>query len=137
MGTACATSIHLGEHLDRMAAEDEASEYFDKVHVDLAAERLKSYEETDGKEFVSDLGELSWTFDPEFQKGDDAWSRLQQAFSLAAIASHLPAGEDRDQADKAAGAALRMAAEALASELSETEAERFIKSEEREMRDPF
>lgn len=131
----CAVEIGLAQHLRSQEAEDNAADYFDKVHADLAAERLKSYEETDGKEFVSDLGELSWTFDPEFQKRDDAWSRLQQAFSLTAIAAHLPAGEDRDNADKAAGAALRMAAEALSLELSEPEAERFIKAEQRELRD--
>lgn len=130
MGTVCATSIHLGEHLDRQEAEDKADDYFEKVRRDLAAERLKTYEETDGRELDSDLGEI-WGVDC------DSFNTLKDAMKMAAIAVNLPAGEDKDQATAAAGKFFVQAVEQMAYELSEDAAERFIKAEEREMRDPF
>jgi hypothetical protein len=130
MGTACATSIHLGEYLDRQEAEDKADDYFEKVRCDLAAERLKSYEETDGRELDSDLGEI-WGSDCE------SFASLEGAMKMAAIAANLPAGEDKEQAIAAAGKFFVQAVEQMAYDLSESAAERFIKAEERERRDYF
>ena len=122
---------------DHQAARDEAAaDYAAQVFNSLKGARLKSYEESNGKEIYDDLGEI-WdhTFHPGFEQRDDAFSMLQQCMSLSAVSVSLPAGDDRDQADKAVGALFRMAIEKMADELSETETERFIAAEEREARD--
>jgi len=125
--TACATSIHLGDYLNSQAAEDEADDYFEKVRCDLAAERLKTYEETDGRELDNDLGEI-WGSDHE------SFSHLEEAMKMAAIAANLPDGEDKDQATAAVGRFFVMAVKQMPYDLSEAAAEAFIKAEEREAR---
>ena len=126
----CAVEISLAQYLRSQEAEDNAADYLEKVRCDLAAERLKSYEETDGRELDSDLGEI-WGVDC------DSFNTLKDAMKMAAIAANLPAGEDKDQATAAAGKFFVEAVQAMAYELSEDAAERFIKAEERELRDYF
>lgn len=126
--TACATSIHLGEYLARQDAEDSAADYLEKVRKDLAAERLKTYEETDGRELDNDLGEIWGSI-------HESWSDMEQAIKMAAIAANLPDGEDKDQATAAAGRFFVQAVKQMPYDLSEDAAEAFIKAEEREARD--
>ena len=89
MGTVCATSIHLGEYLDRQEAEDKADDYFEKVRRDLAAERLKTYEETDGRELDSDLGEI-WGSDHE------SFASLEDAMKAHTVNAAFQLGRDHE-----------------------------------------
>lgn len=126
----CAVEIGLAQHLRSQEAEDNAADYLEKVRKDLAAERLKSYEEADGRELDNDLGEI-WGSDHE------SFGSLEEAMKMAAIAVNFPDGEDKDQATAAAGRFFVQAVKQMAYDLSEDAAERFIKTEQRELRDCF